>query len=364
MSAPLPNLPARAPAEHPFLTALAAALPLSGLGRFPIVVAVSGGADSVALLVGLAHLGVSRLVVAHAEHDLRDEAPADREFVGRLAERLGLPFVWRHIGVRARDDAGGEGLEARARRMRYGFLVDVARECAARHVLVAHTADDQAETILHRILRGTGIAGLAGMQRARELCDGVSLLRPLLDFSRADGRVFLSNAGEVWREDASNTDTARARNFLRHDVLPRCVNGPYPAAVASVTRLGGQAATVAAALASAAEHLLDLYGSRQPDGTVILRTRAFAGLDPHLLAEVFVALWRREGWPQRDMTAGHYEMLTDMILRAEDYLSRDLPGGITARTVAVGMISLGPLESGVSAPREPDSHPGYGTSRS
>ncbi len=363
MSATSPNLPAAA--GDPFLSALAAALPDQGPGRFPLVVAVSGGADSVALVIGLVRLGMPRLLVAHGEHDLRAEAPADREFVCRLAERLGLPCVWRRLAVCERgDEASGEGLEARARRLRYDFLANVAKEAGARHVLVAHTADDQAETIVHRFLRGTGITGLAGMRRARELCDGVSLLRPLLDVPRDAGRAFLRTAFEEWREDASNVDTSRSRNFLRHEIFPRCLNGPYPATVASVTRLGGQAAIVAAAIASAAEHLLDLYAQRQANGTVLLRTRALSRLDPHLVAEVFVALWRREAWPQRDMTTGHYEALTAIILDPARESRDQFPGGITVRTVGAGVIALGHRESVVSEPLGRGNHLGHGTSQS
>lgn len=338
MSAAPPSLPGGMTPEESFLASLAASMAPSVLGGFPIVVAVSGGADSVALLVGLVRLGIPRLVVAHAEHDIRIEASVDREFVGRLAERFNLPWAWRPLAVRERgDEARGEGLEARARRLRYAFLADVAKEAGARHVLVAHTADDQAETILHRILRGTGLTGLAGMRRARELCDGVALLRPLLEVSRKAGRAFLRAASEPWQEDASNADTTHARNFLRHEVLPRCVAGPYPRAPAVVARLGSQAATVAAAITSAAEHLLAMYAPRQSDGTVLVGTRELARLDPHLVAEVFVALWRREGWPQRDMTAGHYESLACLVTErlrqphdeAAPHQHRQFPGAVT-----------------------------------
>ncbi len=331
MSAASPNLPGTE-AGGRFLEALAAGMPSLGQGRFPVVAAVSGGADSVAMLVGLTKLGISNLVVAHAEHDLRPEARGDREFVAALASRLGLPFVWRRLAVRARGgEAGGEGLEARARRCRYEFLAGVANESGARHVFVAHTADDQAETILHRILRGTGIAGLAGMRRARELGEGVALVRPLLDVPRRAGREFLTHIVEAWQEDATNTDTNRARNFLRHEILTRCVMGPYPAAVASITRLGSQAAAIANAFASAAEHLLDLHASRQPDGAILLKTKTLARLDRHLLAELFVALWRREAWPQRDMTACHYQALTDLTSGTGQTPWLELPGSVRAR---------------------------------
>ena len=180
--------------DEPLLRDLAASLPRHGFWESPVVIAVSGGADSTALVVALVRLAAdhaasrSQLCVAHAEHDLRREAVADREFVAAMAARLGVRFETRLVSVRG-GGWGGEGLEARARRLRYRFLEDIAREVGARHVAVAHTADDQAETILHRALRGTGPAGLAGMAASRQLCDGVALVRPLLRFRREIGRA-------------------------------------------------------------------------------------------------------------------------------------------------------------------------------
>ena len=332
-------------ARDRLLAGLAAGLPARGIWAAPTVVAVSGGADSTALLLGLVALAPppARLVVAHAEHDLRATAAADREFVTALAARFGLPFVWRRLAVRAADDDAGAGIEARARRLRYRFLEEVAGEHGARHVLVAHTADDQAETILHRILRGTGPAGLAGMAVARELCAGVALIRPLLAVWRSDVREYLAAEAEAWRDDESNADIRFARNFLRHEILARCAAGPYPAATAALGRLGRQTGQLAAALRSAAEHLLDAHARRRADGTLELRTVSLGGLDPYLLAEMFAALWEREGWPRRDMTTAHYERLATLV-RAVDGSAggiTDYPGGVRV-TAAAGRLEVRP----------------------
>jgi tRNA(Ile)-lysidine synthase len=336
-------------ARERLLRGLSAGLPAAGIWSAPSLIGVSGGADSVGLLLGLVHLAPAdarqRLIVAHAEHDLRDAAAGDREFVAALAVRLGLPFVSRRLAVRTAPDPRGEGIEGVARRMRYAFFGDAARDTGARYVLVAHTAEDQAETILHRILRGTGLAGLAGMAAVRELSDGVALLRPLLAVSRDDVREFLAAAAESWRDDESNADTRYARNFLRHEVLARCAAGPYPGATAALVRLGGQAAAAAAAVRTAAENLLETHASRHADGMVVLRTEAVAALDPHLVAEIFVALWRREGWPQRDMTARHYERLAALALAAarspRDRIPPfECPGGIRAAASAAGRVEI------------------------
>jgi hypothetical protein len=124
------------------------------------------------------------------------------------------------------------------------------------------------------------------------------------------------------------------------------MDGPYPAAVASLTRLGGQAATVAAAITSAAEHLLDLYALRQADGSVRLCAKALGRLDPHLLAEMCVVLWRREGWPQRDMTADRYAAIArliqdDEVRRASTLAAGMFPGGVTIeRLEGLGMLVI------------------------
>ena len=338
--------------EGGFLAALAAGLPWHGFWSAPVVVGVSGGADSVALLLGLHTLAAQalpggRLIVAHARHDLREAAAADAAFVVNLAAGLRIPCEVRDVRVREPDGVRGEGIEGRARRLRRACFVDIVREYGGRCVVVAHTADDQVETILHRSLRGTGLAGLAGMATASELCDGVALLRPLLAVPRFVVREFLTLRGQLWREDATNADIRFSRNFLRHEILPRCESGPYPAATASLIRLASQAAAVATAVRSAAEHLLEHHAQRQENGTVVVHAYRLAGLDRYLIAEIFVALWHREGWSQRDMTARHYQALAQMTSTAADMAAPlppaiELPGGIRAHIGERGTVLISP----------------------
>ncbi len=335
--------------DDDLLETLAAALPKQGLWDWPLLVGVSGGADSVALLVALVSLasrrGASgRILVAHAHHGLRPEADDDLRFVVALAADLGVEVVTERLGLGGATGNGGEGLEARARRLRYGWLGRIAHERGARHLLVAHTADDQAETILHRALRGTGVAGLAGMKSARRFIDGVALLRPLLRVRRGQLRRFLVERGRSWREDASNADPRFSRAFLRHEVLPRIEAGAWPAATEALVRLGQQAGLVAAALDSAARVLLDHHSRRSADGAVSLDAAALERLDPHLLAGVFVALWRQEGWPERDMTAAHYARLVALLTAAErqDAAAICFPGGVRGSVTPSGKIELRP----------------------
>jgi len=315
-----------------YVAAVARALPSADFWTMPVLAAVSGGADSVSMLLALHRLvpadALGRLLVVHAEHDLRTDAGVDRAFVEGLAGRLGLRAVIRRLAVVPRR---GEGIEAAARRLRHEFFVDAAAEAGGRHVLVAHTADDQAETILHRLLRGTGVAGLAGMSPARELAPGISLLRPLLAVRRGAARAFLAALGADWREDPSNLDRRHARNLVRHDVLAMCERTRYPACTEAIVRLGRQAAAAARALRSAADRLLDEHSRREADGSITVRIVGLRGLDPHLVAEVFVALWHRAGWPQRDMTDRHYTALAALAGREPSPpMALDLPGGVRA----------------------------------
>ena len=340
---------ATAPSCHRFLEDLASALPTPGLWTMPFIVGVSGGADSVALLRGLERLvppaARRRLIVAHAEHDLRSEAGDDRAFVAELVEQLGLEVTCRRIAVRM-PDGHRDGLEARARRQRYDFFRDVARDHGGRYVLIAHTADDQAETILHRALRGTGLTGLAGMRPARQFTAGVALLRPMLGLPRVAARGFLADIGQAWREDATNADIRHARNFLRHRVLRECEAGPYPAASAALIRLGQLAAGTAAALDAATSQLLSGSSHRHPDGGVLLRVDDLTLLPRQLRSEVLVALWRREAWPQQDMTRGHYDRLADLVaacsLEPNKARAVDLPGGVRARPESAGLLITPP----------------------
>lgn len=158
---------------HPFETRLAQSWPPATWRDVTVVIAVSGGADSVALLHGLKALdqgGAGELIAAHFDHRLRAESGEDAAFVRDLAEEIGCRA---EIGVASQPTrSAGDGLEAAAREARYDFFRETARRLGARFVVTAHTADDQAETVLQRLIRGTGLHGAAGIPRARELMDG------------------------------------------------------------------------------------------------------------------------------------------------------------------------------------------------
>jgi tRNA(Ile)-lysidine synthase len=193
------------------------------MARSHILVAVSGGADSVALLHSLHQAAKQhrwRLTVAHLNHGIRGKAAAeDAAFVEAMARQLRIPCVVGRARVPALAKRKGISLEMAAREARYAFLARTARAVKADGVATAHTADDQVETILLKLVRGAGRCGLSGMA-AQSLIEGVPLIRPLLEVSRGEIEAFLRERSLLWREDESNQDTAFLRNRVRHELLP------------------------------------------------------------------------------------------------------------------------------------------------
>ncbi len=187
-----------------------------------LLVGVSGGADSLALMHGLDSLGLS-LVVAHLDHGLRAESSQDAEFVRMMAELLDLPFIEDRVDVAEYADRYGKSIEEAAREMRYRFLFDVANQEEAGAVAVAHHADDQVETVLMHFLRGSALSGLTGMDYRKVLPvwdPEIPLVRPLLGTWRIEIIEYLAQVGWAAVEDESNKDTTFFRNKLRHDLIP------------------------------------------------------------------------------------------------------------------------------------------------
>lgn len=188
-----------------------------------VVAAVSGGPDSMALLHLLHQISVKqdlRLICAHVNHGLRpEESAAEAKQVRAAAERLGIRFELGEPDVIGYKKRHGLGTQAAARELRYRFLIETARRHGASAIALAHHADDQAETVLLHLLRGSGSSGLSGMRRVREQ-EGVRLVRPLLRFSKKTLVSFCDREGIRYVTDSSNAHTDYARNRLRLETLP------------------------------------------------------------------------------------------------------------------------------------------------
>ena len=197
-----------------FLKHLQSSLPQTPLGHLSIV-ALSGGADSVALLLGLLHLG-QPLVAAHCNFHLRgEESDADEAFVRQLCEERGVKLYVEHFDTEAYAKQQRISIEMAARELRYDFFERLRQQLGADTIVVAHHRDDNVETLLLNLVRGSGLKGLCAMQ-PRNGC----IVRPMLNIPRTEIEAFLKEAQQPFRTDSTNTDTAFKRNKIRHELLP------------------------------------------------------------------------------------------------------------------------------------------------
>lgn len=278
-----------------------------------LVVAVSGGTDSTALLLLLADLAPDLGVVLHAahfDHRIRRTGAADAQFVTDLAARAGATI---HVGRAERRLAS----EDDARRSRYAFLERVAAERRATAVATGHTRDDQAETVLLHLTRGSGITGLAAMRPSR-----AGIVRPLLCIDRADAAAVCAAAGIAPRDDPSNRSLRYARNRIRRRVLPELAR-INPQVSGALARLADAAAAVAASQRGRAEAVV---AAAMRDGAIDLDA---LGTDPALREEAVAVAWERA--TGHVLSARHRAAIAEQIARSGGRSELDLPGGSLIR---------------------------------
>jgi tRNA(Ile)-lysidine synthase len=274
-----------------------------------LVVAVSGGTDSTALLLILADLAPEIglvLHVAHFDHRVRRTGAADAQFVSDLAASAGatIRLGRAEAATKSEDDA---------RRARYGFLERVAAERNAAAIATGHTRDDQAETVLLHLARGSGIAGLSGMRPSRE-----GIVRPLLCIGRAETAAVCAAAGITPREDATNRSLRYARNRIRKRVLPELA-AINPQIATALARLADTAADVAGSVKGRATALLD---AATRDGGIDLDA---LGPDLALRQEALAIAWERA--TGHVLTARHRDAVAAQASRSDGRSALDLPGG-------------------------------------
>ena len=265
-----------------------------------LLIALSGGADSVALTLLLAEaadvLGL-RLTAAHLDHGIRPESAEDAAWCRALCEKLGIPFISLRLDVPAKAASSGEGLETAARRLRYGWLRSVKSEIGADCIALAHHMDDQVETVLMHLARGAGPEGIGGMA----VFSG-DLYRPLLGIRREALRQYLRGRGVEWREDATNAVADTPRNALRLHGIP-ALELSYPQVVPAIARYADSARIESGYVAKqtevyVSENCLALPGghwlclSPPPHPAILRRSiRSLVGPDlPHERLEAAAAL--------------------------------------------------------------------------
>ncbi len=296
----------------------------------PILVAFSGGADSVALLAALREYATqfgTALRLAHVNHGIRgDEAVRDRDFCVELAAHYGLPISVLDADVPALRAERGGSMEEVAREVRYDFFTRVMKEHHIPLLATAHHADDQLETILLRLTRGTGPDGLCGIPPLRALGEGRLVIRPLLGCEKAELEAYCREHALAFVVDSTNEDISYARNRIRHRVIPelRAIN---PAVTDAAARLSDTLRADVSFLAEQTDAFVRKSVSLLPrsDGSVcvsVARER-LAELQGSLRRRVIVRMMRYAGCPQAEERFVH---ALDTLMKGE----LSLPGGVRA----------------------------------
>jgi len=290
-----------------------------------ILTAVSGGADSVALL----HLLMQSLppegkfAVAHVNHGLRGaDSDADAEFVRTLTAEYNLRYFEHRI------EAGTTLSENSARNLRYDFLVEQAEQIGFRYLATAHTADDQTETVLHRILRGTGLAGLAGMASSRIMTPAVTLLRPLLHVRRNTILTYLESLGKTFRDDKTNFENQFTRNRIRNRLLPMLRKEFNPNVDEAVCRLATLATEYKSVLTELFDGLIETALVEQSPDRIVLDVLPLQHYSLPVQRDMLIQVWNRQNFPMREMDYSQWTALAELL--RTDGKRLDFPGNISA----------------------------------
>jgi len=299
-----------------------------------VVLGVSGGADSTALtllLAPLRHWYSQQLHIAYFDHRLRsrEEVEEDIVYVGNLADRLAISFCSGAKDVRAYAKRLGLSIEDAARRLRYRFLADTAASLGASVIVLGHTASDQAETVLHRIIRGTGLDGLSGMLPRAPWPfpgSGLELARPLLCLAREETEFYCREFELTPRDDSSNLILDATRNRIRHRVMP-ILKEINPRVEQSLGQLARNAEGDVAYLDRQAEAIWQSLG-RRSNGDIVFSINELYDLDRALMARVLQRAFRALALRGTQLDGIHIEKIDSLIHSSKKTWRISLPGRV------------------------------------
>ncbi len=288
-------------------------------------IAVSGGADSVCLLHVMREIAPRwdlRVIVIHLDHQLRgDDSRGDAEFVRRLAAALEVPFEIRQVDIAAICRESGDNLEQTARRARLEFFHGLLASSAVDRVATAHTRSDQAETVLFRILRGAGGAGLSGIRPVT--AEGI--VRPLLDIERPEIEAWLRERNIAWREDATNRNIEFARNRIRHALLPQLTDEWNPALVATLAHMADWAQAEEAYWSGEMARLESSYLTIE-GSAVLLRVDSLADLSLAAARRLLRRALEITKGDLRGIGYDHLSAVLEMVAASDGHGRMQLPG--------------------------------------
>lgn len=294
------------------------------LGNCSLVVAVSGGIDSITLLHLLYDLKDELklgLTVAHLDHDLRGSASKrDADFVRKTAEKLGLPSIVEKRDVEELTDPGSS-LEEAARKVRYDFLEDVKGKEAADYVALGHNRDDQVETVLMHLIQGSGLRGLGGMDPVRDF-----YVRPLLNTSRREIRDYAEANGLDYRRDETNRDTGYLRNRIRHELLPELEENYNPRIRKKIQELSTLASEAHSFIQKKVTDELEELDVERKDDEISFQREGIQQLHPYLKKAVLRRLILEARGNLKDVTSSHVRKIIDQLEKNPTGAQLDLPG--------------------------------------
>ncbi len=301
-----------------------------------VLLAVSGGADSTALLYVMCALRAEgqldpELVCAHINHQLRGvEADEDERFVRGQCEELEMPFVTRRIDVRGFARRNKLSTETAARKLRHEALLDTAKGSGCDCIAMAHQKDDNAETLVQRLARGTGFRGLGGIWPVRVFDGGIRIVRPMLCVVRGEVEQYLNGRGIEWRRDRTNEDVSFRRNFIRHRLLPELQKTCGGDIVEELNELSSAAQRFYGLLCRAADEVWR-QTAECTEEQVTFDCEKFSAQPKPVKVEMVRRALAMLGGGERNLAQGHFEKVLCLAETKTNGREIDLPGGITAR---------------------------------
>jgi tRNA(Ile)-lysidine synthase len=312
-----------------------------------VLLAVSGGADSTALLYALCSLKQKKIIpadflCAHINHQLRGiDSDNDERFVIEQAGRLNLPAVAKKVNVRSFAEKHKLSIETAARQLRIDALIDIAQKNNLQIIATAHQADDNAETVIHRILRGTGFRGLAGIKPKNILRGSITFVRPLLAFTKKQITDYLKEQGLNWQTDATNFDCRHKRNFIRHRLLPELQMQSNVPIVEQLAKLSHAAQKFQSSLDASTQQLWPKTASCQkkpacPETgsagrSVSLNINIFSQQHPAVKTELIHKALTSLDCPEKNLTHRHYERILQLSQSAGSNKKIALPAFFSVR---------------------------------
>ena len=301
-----------------------------------ILLAVSGGADSIALMYAIHALKAedilnTRLLCAHINHQLRGaEADLDEEFVVTQATKLKLAVTASRTDVRGFARLNKLSIETAARRLRMEALIDIAKANDCSRIATAHQKNDNAETIIQRLSRGTGFRGLGGIWPERIFACQIKFIRPLLCFTRDEVIRYLEQRNLNWRRDHTNTDCTYRRNYIRHRLMPTLQQDCSDSVVQQLSQLARSARKYYGMICSKADELWPFLADRDAEKTV-LDLKLFLTEPQPVKVELIRRSLANIGCGERDLTQGHYEGILQLAEQNVTGRKLELPGGFAVR---------------------------------